>query len=60
VHRDIKPASLFVTALGIEYDYPRVLDFRIVRARPGLSGQGICPWPATACDGAGAPRDARW
>jgi serine/threonine-protein kinase len=46
VHRDIKPANLFVTALGIEYDYLKVLDFGIVRDRPGhekttLSGQGI-------------------
>jgi DNA-binding NtrC family response regulator len=46
VHRDIKPANLFVTALGLEYDYLKVLDFGIVKDRPGqdttmLTAQGI-------------------
>jgi serine/threonine-protein kinase len=46
VHRDIKPANLFVTRLGREYDYVKVLDFGIVKDRPGrdstmLSGQGL-------------------
>ena len=35
VHRDIKPANLFVTRLGSEYDYLKVLDFGIVKDRPG-------------------------
>ena len=46
VHRDIKPANLFVTGLGLEYDYLKVLDFGIVKDQPGqdatmLSEQGI-------------------
>jgi serine/threonine-protein kinase len=35
VHRDIKPANLFVARLGPEYDYLKVLDFGIVKDRPG-------------------------
>ncbi|RPH60166.1 MAG: AAA family ATPase, partial [Acidobacteria bacterium] len=46
VHRDIKPANLFVTALGLEYDYLKVLDFGIVKDQPSqdttmLTAQGI-------------------
>jgi DNA-binding NtrC family response regulator len=46
VHRDIKPANLFVTSLGLEYDYLKVLDFGIVKDQPGhettlLTAQGI-------------------
>jgi DNA-binding NtrC family response regulator len=38
VHRDIKPANLFVTLLGLEYDYVKVLDFGIVKDQPGREG----------------------
>ena len=38
VHRDIKPANLFVACLGPEYDYLKVLDFGIVKDRPGQEG----------------------
>ena len=46
VHRDIKPANLFVARLGPEYDYLKVLDFGIVKNRPGqeamlLTAQGM-------------------
>jgi len=46
VHRDIKPANLFITRLGSEYDYVKVLDFGIVKDRPGpdatiLTSEGI-------------------
>ena len=46
VHRDIKPANLFVACLGPEYDYLKVLDFGIVKDRPGqeamlLTAQGM-------------------
>ena len=36
VHRDIKPANLFVARLGSEYDFLKVLDFGIVKDRPGM------------------------
>jgi DNA-binding NtrC family response regulator len=39
VHRDIKPANLFVARLGSEYDFLKVLDFGIVKDRPGLGRQ---------------------
>jgi serine/threonine protein kinase/GAF domain-containing protein len=47
VHRDVKPANLFVTRLGHEYDYLKVLDFGIVKDRPRtrdsalLTAQGL-------------------
>ena len=45
VHRDIKPANLFVACLGPEFDYLKVLDFGIVKDRPGegvlLTAQGM-------------------
>jgi hypothetical protein len=48
VHRDIKPANLFVACLGSEYDYLKVLDFGIVKDRPGaeailITAQGMVP-----------------
>lgn len=41
VHRDIKPANLFVTTLGSEYDYLKVLDFGIVKDRPGSEATAV-------------------
>ena len=41
VHRDIKPANLFVARLGPEYDYLKVLDFGIVKDRPGEEAMGL-------------------
>jgi DNA-binding NtrC family response regulator len=48
VHRDIKPANLFVACLGPESDYLKVLDFGIVKDRPGqeammITAQGMVP-----------------
>ncbi len=31
VHRDIKPENLFISKLGVEYDFLKILDFGIVR-----------------------------
>jgi eukaryotic-like serine/threonine-protein kinase len=46
VHRDIKPGNLFVTRLGTEIDYLKVLDFGIVRDQPDgdatqVTGEGV-------------------
>jgi DNA-binding NtrC family response regulator len=45
VHRDVKPANLFVCRLGSEYDFLKVLDFGVV-SRQGLE-------PDEAITGAG-------
>lgn len=34
VHRDVKPANLFVTRLGSEFDFLKVLDFGMVKGAP--------------------------
>jgi tetratricopeptide (TPR) repeat protein len=34
VHRDIKPANLYVTNLGLEFDFLKVLDFGMVKTQP--------------------------
>ena len=38
VHRDVKPANLFVSRLGLEYDFLKVLDFGVV-SRHGQQAQ---------------------
>ena len=37
VHRDVKPANMFVCRMGLEFDFVKVLDFGLVkvRNRPG-------------------------
>lgn len=32
VHRDIKPKNIFITRVGIKYDFPKVLDFGLVKS----------------------------
>ncbi|MDJ0975947.1 MAG: protoglobin domain-containing protein [Planctomycetota bacterium] len=34
VHRDIKPANLFAARVGREFDFPKVLDFGMVKTDP--------------------------
>ena len=38
VHRDVKPANIYVCRMGLEYDFAKVLDFGLVKvkhSRPG-------------------------
>jgi serine/threonine-protein kinase len=35
VHRDVKPANIYVCRMGLEYDFAKVLDFGLVKFQPG-------------------------
>lgn len=47
VHRDVKPANLYITRLGPAYDFVKVLDFGLVKpvnestGEPHLSSEGV-------------------
>jgi eukaryotic-like serine/threonine-protein kinase len=34
VHRDVKPANIYVCRMGLEYDFAKVLDFGLVKIQP--------------------------
>jgi eukaryotic-like serine/threonine-protein kinase len=53
VHRDIKPSNLYLSHLGLEYDFVKVLDFGLVKHETGsASDQTLVTGPAMA---AGTP-----
>jgi eukaryotic-like serine/threonine-protein kinase len=35
-HRDIKPANIYVCHYGIQYDFVKILDFRLVKSSGGI------------------------
>jgi len=41
LHRDIKPANIFACRLGVVFDFPKVLDFGLVKAIADTGAQGI-------------------
>jgi len=41
VHRDVKPANIYICRMGLEYDFAKVLDFGLVKVKRGRSGDTL-------------------
>lgn len=38
IHRDVKPANIFICRYGLDYDFVKVLDFGVVKSKDETSG----------------------
>jgi serine/threonine-protein kinase len=41
VHRDVKPANIYVCRMGLEYDFAKVLDFGLVKIKDRGAGDSL-------------------
>lgn len=47
VHRDVKPANIFLCRMGLEFDFIKVLDFGLVKTREQDKATDVAETPVT-------------